>query len=64
MTVVDYATRYPEAVPLKKIDSETVTEALVDIYSRMGIPREVLADQGKKFTSDLMKEVGRLLSIK
>ena len=59
LTVADYATRYPEAVPLK-----TVAEALVDIYSRVGIPREVLTDQGKQFTSDLMNEVGRLLSIK
>ena len=64
LTVVDYATRYPEAKALKKIDSETVAEALVEIYSRIGIPREVLTDQGKQFTSDLMKEVGRLLSIK
>ena len=64
LTVVDYATRYPEAKPLQKIDTETVAEALVDIYSRVGIPREVLTDQGKQFTSDLMKEVGRLLSVK
>ena len=64
LTVVDYATRYPEAKPLKNIDTETVAEALVDIYSRVGIPREVLTDQGKQFTSDLMKEVGRLLSVK
>ena len=64
LTVVDYATRYPEAKALKKIDSETVAEALVEIYSRVGIPREVLTDQGKQFTSDIMKEVGRLLSIK
>jgi len=35
LTLVDYATRYPEAVPLKKIDTETVAEALVDIYSRI-----------------------------
>ena len=33
LTLVDYATRYPEAVPLKRIDTETVAEALVDIYS-------------------------------
>ena len=64
LTVVDYATRYPEAKALKKIDSETVAEALVEIYSRVGIPREVLTDQGKQFSSDIMKEVGRLLSIK
>ena len=38
LTLVDYATRYPEAVPLKKITTEAVAEALLDIYSRVGIP--------------------------
>lgn len=64
LTVVDYATRYPEAVALRRIDTQTVAEALVDIYSRVGIPREVLTDRGGQFTSDLMREVSRLLSIR
>ena len=64
LTVVDYATRYPEAIALKRIDTETIAESLVDIYSRVGVPREVLSDQGKQFTSDLMKEVSRILSVK
>ena len=64
LTVVDYSTRYPEAKALKTIDTENVAEALLEIYSRVGIPREVLTDQGKQFTSDVMKEVGRLLSVK
>ena len=64
LTVVDYATRYPEAVALRRIDTQTVAEALVDIYSRVGVPREVLTDQGGQFTSKLMKEVSRLLSIR
>ncbi|KAK3753561.1 hypothetical protein RRG08_028616 [Elysia crispata] len=38
LTLVDYATRYPEAVPLRRIDTETVAEALVDIYSPLGVP--------------------------
>ncbi|XP_071503098.1 uncharacterized protein [Diadema antillarum] len=62
LTVVDYATRYPEAVALRRIDTQTVAEALVNIYSRVGIPREVLTDRGSQFTSDVMKEVSRLLS--
>ena len=33
LTLVDYATRYPEAVPFKRIDTETAAEALVNIYS-------------------------------
>ncbi|GFO08261.1 cathepsin d [Plakobranchus ocellatus] len=62
LTVVDNCTRYPEAVPLKSI--ETVTEALVDILCRIGIPKEMLSDRGTQFTSDLMEEVRRLLSVK
>ena len=64
LTLVDYATRYPEAVPLKNIDTETVAEALVDFFSRLGVPEEVLSDMGTQFVSACMKEVGRLLSIK
>ena len=64
LTLVDYATRYPEAVPLKKITTEAVAEALLDIYSRVGIPEEVLTDQGTQFMSECMQEVSKLLSIK
>ena len=64
LTLVDFATRYPEAVPLKNIDTETVEEALVDIFSRLGVPEEILSDLGTQFVSECMKEVTRLLSIK
>lgn len=64
LTFVDYATRYPDAVPLKSITTEAVVEALVDIYSRLGIPEEVLSDLGTQFVSECMEEVSHLLSIK
>ena len=64
LTLVDYATRYPEAVPLKFITAQAVAEALVDIYSRIGIPEEILSDQGTQFMSEVMKQVNYLLSIK
>ncbi|KAL8568228.1 hypothetical protein ACOMHN_027751 [Nucella lapillus] len=64
LTVVDYATRYPEAVPLKSIEAERVAEALFEIWSRVGIPSEVLTDRGTQFTSSVMQQVNRLLSIK
>ena len=63
LTLVDYATRYPEAVLLQNIDTETVAEALLDMYSRLGIPEGVLCDQGTQFVSSCMQEVSRLLSI-
>ncbi|GFO27346.1 gypsy retrotransposon integrase-like protein 1 [Plakobranchus ocellatus] len=64
LTLVDYATRFAEAVPLRKIDTQSVAEALVDIYSRLGVPEEVLSYQRTQFISDCMKEVCRLLGIK
>ena len=60
---MDYATRYPEAVRLRNIDTETVAEALLHMYSRLGIPEEVLSDQGTQFMSSCMQDVSRLLSI-
>ena len=38
--MVDYATRYPDAVSLKNIDAETVAEAMLDMYSRLRFPEE------------------------
>ena len=64
LVVVDYATRYPEATPMKSVESERVAEELVNIYARLGFPKEVLSDQGPQFTADVMKEVSRLLSIR
>ena len=64
LTVVDYATRYPEAVPLEKIDTESIAEALIGIFSRVGFPREILSDNGAQFVSQVMKEVTRLISVK
>jgi len=64
LTLVDMATRYPEAVPLKRIHTEAVAEALLSIFCRLGVPKEILSDRGAQFTSGLMQEISRLLSIK
>lgn len=56
LTIMDYATKYPEAIPLKRIDTKTVADALVQVFARLGIPRELLTDQGSNFTSGLMHE--------
>eukprot|EP00745_Piridium_sociabile_P014889 TRINITY_DN21965_c0_g1_i2.p1 TRINITY_DN21965_c0_g1~~TRINITY_DN21965_c0_g1_i2.p1 ORF type:complete len:972 (+),score=119.48 TRINITY_DN21965_c0_g1_i2:366-2918(+) len=63
LTIIDLATRYPEAIPLKYIDTVSVAEALFVVFSRVGFPAEILSDQGTQFNSDLMKEFHRLLKI-
>jgi len=55
--MVDYATRYPEAVALKNVEAETVAEALVTMFTRVGVPQEVLSDQGTQFMSSVMKKL-------
>ena len=63
LTLVDYANRYPEAIPLPGIEAERVAEALFNMFTRLGFPSEILTDLGSQFTSEVMKEVSRLLSI-
>ena len=64
LTLVDYATRYPEAVPLPGIEAERVAEALFNMFTRLGFPSEILTDLGSQFTSEVMQVVSRLLSIR
>jgi hypothetical protein len=64
LTIVDFATRYPEAIALKSIETEQVAEALMSVFCRLGFPKEILSDRGSQFTSELMNEVSRLMSIK
>ena len=64
LTCVDFATRYPQAVPLRNIDNVSVAEALVGFFCRVGVPKEVLSDNGSSFKSEMMTEVSRLLSLR
>jgi len=61
---IDLATKYPDAVPLKRIDAYSVAEALFEIYSRVGLPSEILHDQGSQFMSSVMRKFNELLQIK
>ncbi|XP_077330912.1 uncharacterized protein LOC143973903 [Lithobates pipiens] len=55
LTVVDYATRYPEAVALSCLRTDKVADALLGIFTRVGFPAELISDQGPQFVSDLMQ---------
>ncbi|XP_061833118.2 uncharacterized protein [Nerophis lumbriciformis] len=64
LVLVDYATRYPEAVPLRSISAKSVAQALFQVMSRVGIPKEILTDQDTSFMSHTIKELCGLLGIK
>ena len=61
LTLVDRATRYPEAN--RPIDAEKVADALISIFSRVGLQDGIVSDQGRNFRSEVLKQVAALLSI-
>ena len=64
LVLTDFATKWPEAIPLKSITTQAVAEALLSIFTRLGVPKEILSDRGSQFTGDMMKEVYRLMAVK
>lgn len=64
LVIVDYATRYPEALPLWKAMAKAIVKELFSLVTRVGIPSEILTDQGTLFMSRLMTDLCRLLKVK
>ncbi|CAL1290941.1 unnamed protein product [Larinioides sclopetarius] len=64
ITVMCLASKYPDAVPVPDITSKSVVNALLQIFSRMGFPREIQTDQGKSFMSILTVEFLEKFGIK
>uniref|UniRef100_A0A8C5CA19 Gypsy retrotransposon integrase-like protein 1 n=1 Tax=Gadus morhua TaxID=8049 RepID=A0A8C5CA19_GADMO len=64
LVMVDYATRYPEAVPLRAATAKAVARELMTLFSRVGIVREILTDQGSCFMSRVLKDLLSLLQIR
>lgn len=63
LAVVDFGTRWPEAIPLQTITTEAVADAIMSVFTRLGIPKTILSDNGQQFVSNLMREVLKLLGI-
>ncbi|GFT57827.1 retrovirus-related Pol polyprotein from transposon 297 [Trichonephila clavipes] len=53
ITSICVASKYPEAIPVESITSPNVIDALLSIFSRIGLPREIQSDLGTSFTSEL-----------
>lgn len=53
LTLLDPATKFPEAIPLVKADSLSVVNALLTVFCRIGFPGTVQSDLGSCFVSEL-----------
>lgn len=52
MTVVDYRSKWPEAIVLKRITCESIVNALADIFARFGNPKVLITDNGRQFVAE------------
>ncbi|XP_076035738.1 uncharacterized protein LOC143021857 [Oratosquilla oratoria] len=64
-TIIDCATRKPEAISLRRITAKNVVRALIYFFTQVGLPTVVQSDKGSYFTSRLFNQVrGPLKALK
>ncbi|CAH8550920.1 unnamed protein product [Dicrocoelium dendriticum] len=62
LTCVDRFTRWPHAVPLRDVSTETVARTFIETWiSFFGTPATITTDRGPQFTSSLFRDLSRLL---
>ena len=60
---VDYDTRWPEVFLLQLTDSKSIADQLLLMFTRVGVPEQILMACGKIFVSQLLRELYQLLVI-
>ena len=63
LTMICLFTKYPVAIPLRRVDNETILEAMMEVFSIFGLPQEILTDQGSVFCSKLTRFFCKTLKI-
>lgn len=64
LTMIDRATKWPEAYPMSEITAERVAETLYTGWiSRFGPPSRISSDRGAQFESDLFKKLMHRMGI-
>ncbi len=58
------STRFPEAIPLRNINTKTIVQALTKYFTLVGLPKSIQSDQGSNFMSGIFQQVMHELQIK
>ena len=62
LTVMDYFSRWPEAIAIKDAEAITVGQAYLDlVLTRYGCPRIILTDRGSQFMSHMFDYINKVL---
>ena len=63
LCLIDSCTRWVEAVPLRTLTARETCDALLTIFSHIGIPRVLISDNGTNMVAGLTQEVYERLGI-
>lgn len=63
LTIIDNFTKFAQAVPLNAASSVHIAEALIQIFSAIGLPYKITTDSDSKFDNDVIKEICALHNI-
>uniref|UniRef100_A0A674N472 Gypsy retrotransposon integrase-like protein 1 n=1 Tax=Takifugu rubripes TaxID=31033 RepID=A0A674N472_TAKRU len=64
LTIMCASTRFPEAIPLRRVTAPVISKALVKFFTVFGLPTVVQTDQGTNFMSRVFAQVLKSLGIK
>ena len=63
LTMMCLYTKYPEAIPLRRVDNESVLEAMMEVFARHGLPKIILTDQGSVFMSKMTRHMCKTFEV-
>lgn len=63
LVVIDYGPFYPEAIPLRNMKRETIAHELAQVFTQVGIPKQVIMDQDTLFMSEVLQFIWHFLGV-
>ena len=65
LVCTDYVTKWVEAKALYQANEQSIVDFLFEeIFTRFGVPREIVIDQGTQFMSKLVKSITQQYQIR
>ena len=63
LTCICMASRWPEAIPLRNVTANAVSQGMLEIFSRTGVPLKIITDQGPQFVGKVITRLCETLHI-
>ena len=57
LTIIDNFTKYAQAIPLNASNSIHIAEALLSLFSVVGVPKKITTDSDTKFDNEVITEI-------